>query len=214
MPKLRPAVLNVLRLLLAWIAAVAIEWGNYALGQKTFLLPLEAVPAGAFLAGVLGGWPGIFGWSVGMATNHYVRFLQAAEAFPEREAIFWAALPISYAFLGIAGYMVFRYVGRIGRGFPDARSVVAFAAAAGVGGVLTAAATKLLFPGDFMLSGLFTHTASNFASVLFFAPPLMLVASRVAKPLLVPMPRELLPEKPFPQNLQILPSKSDVPLAG
>ncbi len=233
MSKHRPALLNVLRFLLAWLAAVGIEWGNYALDQKILLTALEAVPAGAFLAGVLWGWPGIVGWSAGLATSHYVRLLQVATltetenalalrgdalgqaVFAESNAVsLWVAVPISYALLGIVGYLVFRHVGRIGRGFPDARSVLALAAAAAVGGVLTAAATQLLFPVELSLSGLMTHAASNLASVLFFAPPLMLLAGRFTQPLLVPMPRELSPAKRFPENLQIQPSKSEVPIAG
>jgi diguanylate cyclase (GGDEF)-like protein len=188
------------------LAAVAVEAVNAGIGRLTPVPTLEPLPVVAMLAGVLLGGGGVAGCLVGQVAFrlwHYDPMgwirepdLVYAGAFDQ-----YAGIPLAYALLGAVGYLVFRLSPEVGRGFPDTRSYTALAVTGAAGGALTALAINLLFGPS--MKGFLVHSASNFVSVLLVCPPLMLLADRFLRPLMVKIPGERLLAIPFPDNLDL-----------
>ena len=179
----------ILRFGIALLAAIAVETANSLLGRFT-VVTLEPLPAMAFLAGVLFGWPGILGTLSGQIFYRFT-FLEALSPLDH------LTIPLSYAPIGIAGYLAFRLVPRAGRGFPNARSYGALVA----GGLAGGAVTALLF--QLPAGGFLVLLASNLVSILLLGPPVMLLASRGQDSWWVDLPDEGRLPVPFPQNLDL-----------
>ena len=200
----------------ALVCALLIEAVNHSINQMTLTVVLEPLPAGAFLVGVLCGWPGIVGWFAGQLCHQPLGQLLAGESaspFASGDAFNqWVASPTASVCIGIVGYLTFRFGGRLGRGFPDVRSVVALAFAAAIGGLASAGVTKLFYglPWDAFL----LNTGSNVAAIFFLVPLPMLFADRYLRSALAQLPAESFPSRDFPENLEIQPSDSSVPLVG
>lgn len=205
---------EVLRFFAALGGAVVFARFNYWLNDFSLAITLEPLPVGAFLAGVLGGWSGVGGWLLGHAYLEHER-CQKTETYTNAWATLmeWCPLPVAYAVLALVAYLVFRYSGEVGRGFPNLRSVAALGIASLVGSLAMALTFVLLGPGELSWDTIIPPTVRNGASILFVAPPLLLLADRFLKSYLVRLPRETHPPRPFPENLPLLAATHQIPMA-
>ncbi len=185
-----------LRFALAATAAASMERINTWLGGFT-VVALEPLPALAFLTGALFGWTGVIACLLGQIT-YRCGFLSLP--WPEMTSTeIWscARVPLAYLPIGLCGHLTFRSAEGLGRGFPNARSYAALVGSAFLGGL----ATALLF--DLPPGAVLVHSASNFASVLLVAPPVLLLADRFLRPWMAEIRGEARLPKPFPANLAI-----------
>jgi len=106
-------------------------------------------------------------------------------------------LPLSYVPIGVAGYLAFRLIPGVGRGFPNARSYGALVLGGVAGGILTSTFFQL------PLGGFLVHAASNLVSILLIGPPVLLLGSRWRRPQMVELPDESRLDVPFPANLDL-----------
>ncbi len=195
----------------AALVGVAVELVNLGFGWLTPVPTLEPLPVGTFLVGVLLGWAGVAGCSVGQIlyrlwlVDPLGWFSDAAPAaeqtFSQQELSQCVGIPIAYALIGLVGYLVFRLDPEAGRGFPNPRSYIALVTAAAAGGMLTALAINLQFLPTW--KAFLVHSASNFVSILLVSPLFLLLASRFLQPLMVAIPGERRPAFPFPRNLDL-----------
>lgn len=166
-----------LRFALAATAAASMEGVNSWLGGFT-VVALEPLPALTFLTGALFGWTGVLACLVGQIA-YRCGFL--GQHWPgDITEDFWscARVPLAYLPIGLCGHLTFRSAEGLGRGFPNARSYAALVGSAFLGGL----ATALLF--GLPAGAVLVHSASNFASVLLVAPPVLLLADRFLRPLM------------------------------
>lgn len=185
-----------LRFALAATAAASMEWINSWLGGFT-VVALEPLPALAFLAGALFGWTGILACLLGQISY---RCGYSSLPWPEsslRDLWTCIQVPLAYLPIGLCGHLTFRSASGLGRGFPNAKSYSALVGSAFLGGL----ATALLF--DLPQQAFLVHTASNFASVLLVAPPVLLLADRFLRPWMAEISGEARLATPFPANLAI-----------
>ena len=148
------------------------------------LFPLT--PAVSLSAGILFGGLGILGAGLGqLAVWILVRDLPTA-----------LLLAASFGCNGVAGWLVFRFVPRLGRGLPNLRSFL-WVLAAGLGGALAGALPAFLplhllpateGPGAWV----WARVSGALVSVALLAPPLLLLADRRARRWMVPFRGEVL----------------------
>jgi hypothetical protein len=179
------------RLALSFAAALVGEllrgWSGGA------LFPLT--PAISLSAGVLFGGLGILGAALG----HF-----AAAWLIHRDAPFALLFAASFSLTGLAGWLVFRYTPRLGRGLPNLSSFLGILGAALAGGVAGALLAWPLHP-PIQPPALWIWSASTGAlvSVALLAPPLLLLADSRGRRWMVWLPREvfepsLRPKREFP----------------
>jgi hypothetical protein len=151
------------------------------------LFPLT--PAVSLAAGLLFGWLGIVGAATGQLAAVWIlrhNFL---------EALIFAS---SFSLTGIAGWAVFRYVPKLGRGFPNLRSFLWTLAAAFAGGLagalLTLASGSVVGLSTGMSAGLWlwTWVTGSLVSVALLTPPILLAFDRDGRNWMVTLPRERL----------------------
>ena len=186
----------VVRSLFACLAALTMEGFNSLLTRFT-VVTLEPLPAMAFLSGALFGRAGILGLLVGQVLFRVA--LHFSSLFTEGLDLLYPILrlPLSYAPIAFAGFLTFRLIPGAGRGLPNARSYVALGVGALTGGVMTA---SLFHPS---MNDFLALVVSNLVSILLMTPPVLLVATRWIPSWLCPLPKEQVPEVPFPQNLDL-----------
>lgn len=190
------------RFLLAFLAAVAFEGANSLLPMLSMVVTLEPLPAVPFLSGVLFGWTGIFGSLIGQIS--YRLLLLDPTGNGSLDLYRYLGLPLSYLPIGIVGYLAFRLIPEVGRGFPNARSYGALVLGGVAGGVVTSLVLRLLpLEGLAYEGGFLVQSASNLVSILLLGPPVLLIASRWLRPLMVPIPEESSLPTPFPANLDL-----------
>ncbi|HEX4959984.1 MAG TPA: HD domain-containing phosphohydrolase [Thermoanaerobaculia bacterium] len=162
------------------------------------LFPLT--PAISLTAGVLFGGLGILGASLGQLAAVWFLLGNAPAAL---------LLAASFASSGIAGWLVFRFVPRLGRGLPNLQSFL-WLLAAGLGGGLAGALPAFLpfhvlplveAPGAWVWA--WSSISGALVSVPLLAPPLLLLADRRVRRWMVPLPEEvfepsLRPEREIP----------------
>jgi len=198
-----------LRLGLAFLAAVLTELFNLGLGLFTAIPTLEPLPVLAFTSGVLLGWPGLAGCLVGQVLFRFAlhgpfQSLDGLQISTEQLVFQCLAIPIAYALIGAAGYLVFLVGPDLGRGFPNPRSYVGLVLAALGGGMLTAAFLSFLMGPS--LKVFLISTATSFVSVLLVCPPALVLADRYLGRYLAKIPGEVRPALPFPANLELEPA--------
>jgi MFS family permease len=147
------------------------------------LFPLT--PAVSLAAGALFGWLGIAGATLGQLAAF--RILHPGSL----DALTFAA---SYSLTGIAGWAVFRFVPKLGRGIPNLRSFLWTLGAALAGGV--AGALPALLPGGFQPATetavwIWTWITGALISVALLAPPILLAVDRYRRYWMVQLPREV-----------------------
>ncbi len=172
------------------------------------LFPLT--PAVSLTSGLLfGGW-GIAGAAVGQL---------AAVFILSRDLFNSLIFALAFFLTGLAGWAVFRWTPKLGRGLPNLRSFLATLAAAFAGG---AAGALLTLAGGFLPASqtawtwIWTWVTGELVSVALLAPPILLAFDRWGRQWMVPFPRELLvadrgPERSFggsgEETIVLLPSE-------
>jgi MFS family permease len=148
------------------------------------LFPLT--PAVSLTSGLLfGGW-GIAGAAVGQL---------AAVFILSRDLLGSLTFALAFSLTGLAGWVVFRWVPKLGRGLPNLRSFLATLAAAFAGG---AAGALLTLSGGLLPSGqtawtwIWTWVTGELVSVALLAPPILLAFDRWGRRSMVPFPQEFL----------------------
>ncbi|MFL6194116.1 MAG: HD domain-containing phosphohydrolase [Thermoanaerobaculia bacterium] len=142
-------------------------------------------PAVSLCAGLLFGWLGIAGCAAGQLAA--VLLLHGS---------FTTALTfaVSFSFFGIAAWLIFRHVPRLGRGFPNLRSFLWTLGAAFAGGLagalLTLVPDGLVPPRMPAVGWIWTWLSGALVSVALLAPPIVLAVWRYARHWTVPFPRE------------------------
>ena len=137
-------------------------------------------PFVAWIAGVLFGWPGVLGASVGQLIGAWAvqgSFLASL------------GLAVSVALSGSVAFLVFCHVPGIGRGLPTLRSYIWFLLGAMLGGLLTAFGVSVVlggFPGPRFWNG----AAEGLIAVLLLGPPMLLGADRYLRRWMEPIPGE------------------------
>jgi len=170
-------------------ARVALSLAAGLLGQLItgwsggLLFPLT--PAVSLAAGLLFGWLGIAGAAAGQLVAVWIlhrNFL---------DALIFAS---SFSLTGIAGWAVFRYVPKLGRGFPNLRSFLWTLAAAFAGGLAGALLTLASGSVGGSSAGMWiwTWVTGSLVSVALLTPPLLLAFDRDGRNWMVTLPRERL----------------------
>ena len=193
----RPAVLEAGRSrgrsLAARIVAAAL-WSvtGMLLGLKLANLPVVSLLGTTSVtfttAGVLFGWAGV---AVAMILR--VPYLLLLGDLPS--AYGWSSIA-AYGGAGAIAWSVFRHVPRIGRAFPDSRSLAWFVAAAGAGSLLSSTVICAVTSGHDFWSEFAVWSRSTAVSVWVFAPALIVLGHRLLRPWLAPIPGELEPHSP------------------
>lgn len=139
-------------------------------------------PAISLTAGLLFGWLGILGAAVGQLAAVWIR----SHSFPE--ALAFAA---SFSVTGVAAWLIFRYVPKLGRGLPNLRSFLWTLGAALAGGLVGAVATFLLAP-SVGTPAIWTWATGALVSVALLAPPILVGMDRRGRRWMAPLPAEFL----------------------
>jgi hypothetical protein len=156
--------------------------GTLTLGYPVFnLLGLTSL---AFVTAT-----GLFGWA-GLAgvTTYQLVFIIYKGSGPEYILLSTPA----YALAGALIFLTFRHVPRIGRGFPDLRSLRWYALASGLGAAITSTVITARF-SDAFLPELATWFRSTLVSVWVFGPFLLITGWWFLEPWLAPIPGEAEP---------------------
>ncbi|HEY0511358.1 MAG TPA: HD domain-containing phosphohydrolase [Thermoanaerobaculia bacterium] len=162
--------------LVAGLAGVLLREGSGGL-----LFPIT--PAISLAAGLLFGWLGIAGTAAGQLAAVWI----VHHSFPE--ALIFS---LSFALAGAAGWAIFHYVPKLGRGFPNLRSFLWTLAAAFVGSLAGAALTLLSSAPTAQTPALrlWTWMTGALVSVALVAPPILLLFDRYGRRWMVPIPDE------------------------
>lgn len=149
------------------------------------LFPLT--PAVSLTSGLLfGGW-GIAGAAVGQL---------AAVFLLSRDLLGSLIFALAFSLTGLAGWAVFRWTPKLGRGIPNLRSFLATLGAAFAGGaagaLLTLLRQDLLPSGDTAGTWIWTWMSGALVSVALLAPPILLAFDRHGRHWMVPFPKEFL----------------------
>jgi HD-GYP domain-containing protein (c-di-GMP phosphodiesterase class II) len=132
---------------------------------------------------------GLFGWAgLAGATVYQLAFIIYRQS-P------WDYILLStpaYAAAGALIFLTFRYLPRIGRGFPDLRTVRWYGLASGLGVAVTSTVITAFFSDDFPQS-LATWFRSTLVSVWVFGPFLLITGWWFLEPWLAPIPGEAEP---------------------
>jgi HD-GYP domain-containing protein (c-di-GMP phosphodiesterase class II) len=184
-----------------------------ALGAGIRLLAhsLQGLPVFALLglnsvsfvgAAVLFGWPGL----VGVA-------LVRAVSIPLRQPSLWYFLLslAAYSLAGALAYLTFRWLPRLGRGLHDLRSFGALSLATGVGGVLSASVIAASVHGVTFWAESSIWARSTVVSVWLFTPPLLILADRLLRRWMVPIPGEWQRRPPIAGRASVTDSR-EVPI--
>ena len=137
-------------------------------------------PFAAWIAGLLFGWPGVLGASVGQLFGAWA---------VQGSFLAGLGLAVSVALSGAAAFLIFYLVPGIGRGLPTLRSYNWFLLGAMLGGLLTSFGASVVlggFPGLRFWNG----AAEGLIGVLLLGPPMLLAADRYLRRWMEPIPGE------------------------
>ncbi|MEO6195814.1 MAG: HD domain-containing phosphohydrolase [Thermoanaerobaculia bacterium] len=150
-------------------------------------LVFPSTPAISLTAGLLFGWLGIAGTIAGQFAAVWIVRDNPADAL---------VLSLSFALAGAAGWAIFNYVPKLGRGLPNLRSFLWTLAAALVGG-LTGAVLTLISSGPAGPTAgtspalwIWTWGTGALVSTALLAPPILLLFDRYGRRWMVPIPGE------------------------
>ncbi len=155
----------------------------------------------SFVVGsALFGWPGLLG----------VAAVHAAYGAARGSTLAYLAVSTAvYAAAGAAVFGAFRRVRGVGRGMPSLRSFLAYAFAAGAGGVLTGTVISLSFEGTWESVALWVR--STLVTVLVFGPPLLILGDRFLRSWLAPVPGEVTASRRASFSMTETPARGDLP---
>jgi HD-GYP domain-containing protein (c-di-GMP phosphodiesterase class II) len=150
-------------------------------------LVFPVTPAVSLTAGILFGGLGIAAAAAGQLAAVWITHGSPSEAL---------ILALSFALTGVAGWAVFRYVPKLGRGLPNLRSFLWTLAAAFAGGLAGSALTLAASgasgppPGGSPALWIWTWGTGSLISATFLAPPILLLFDRYGRRWMVPLPDE------------------------
>ncbi|HXT52518.1 MAG TPA: HD-GYP domain-containing protein, partial [Thermoanaerobaculia bacterium] len=107
----------------------------------------------------------------------------------------WASTA-SYALSGVLAWLAFRYAPRVGRGFPNLRSLSWYALAACLGGVISPIVISSTGHEGNVLNNVAIWSRSTVVTLWVFAPALLVLGDRRLRRLMAPIPGELAVEPP------------------
>lgn len=169
------------RIVLSLLAGLS---GELLSGWSNGLL-FPFTPAISLTAGILFGWLGILGAALGQLAAVWILL----RSFPA--AVTFSA---SFALTGIAAWLLFQHIPRLGRGLPNLRSFLWTLAAALAGGVAGSVATYLLVrPPEAPAIWIWTWATGALVSVVLLAPPILLGMDRRGRRWLALLPEEFRP---------------------
>jgi hypothetical protein len=144
-------------------------------------------PAISLTAGLLFGWLGIAGTIAGQFAAVWITRDSPSDAL---------ILSLSFALAGAAGWAIFHYVPKLGRGLPNLRSFL-WTLGAGVVGGLSGSALSLAFSspagqtvGRSAALWIWAWGTGALVSVVLLAPPILLLFDRYGRRWMVPIPDE------------------------
>jgi len=147
-----------------------------------------STPAISLTAGLLFGWVGIAGTAAGQLAGVWIA-----------KGSFSAALifALSFALTGIAGWAIFRYVPKLGRGLLNLRSFLWTLAAAFLGSMAGGVLTLVSVGPSGQTPGMWVWTwlTGALVSTVLLAPPVLLLFDRYGRRWMVPIRSELRWEK-------------------
>jgi len=107
----------------------------------------------------------------------------------------WASTG-AYAIGGVLAWITFRYVPRLGRGFPSLRSLGWYAVAAGIGGLITPVVISTTGHEGNVLDAIAIWSRSTVVTLWVFAPALLVLGDRRLRGLMAPIPGEVAVKPP------------------
>jgi hypothetical protein len=174
---------NGVRLILSAVAGLFGVLIHHWSGGLIFPL----TPAISLTAGLLFGWLGIAGTIAGQFAAVWITRDSPSDAL---------ILSLSFALAGAAGWAIFHYVPKLGRGLPNLRSFL-WTLGAGVVGGLSGSALALAFSGPAGQTGgrsaalwVWEWGTGALVSVVLLAPPILLLFDRYGRRWMVPIPDE------------------------
>ena len=141
-------------------------------------------------AAALFGWAGLLA-----AVTLQLGFLALVEVERLNTVYSWATTG-AYALGGALAWLVFRYVPRLGRGFPNLRSLGWYLVASGIGGLLTPWVITIASHHEDVLGAVAVWSRSTVVTLWVLAPALLVVGDRWLRPLLAPIPGEAMVRPP------------------
>jgi HD-GYP domain-containing protein (c-di-GMP phosphodiesterase class II) len=139
-------------------------------------------------ASVLFGWVGVLA-AMALRAVYLVLLDAHAGLYP------WASTA-AYGAAGALAWVVFRYVPRLGRAFPDGRTFIWFVVAAGAGSALSSTVISATGNGGDLWRDIALWSRSTAVSVWVFAPALIVLGRQYLGPWLAPIPAEAQPTAP------------------
>ena len=160
-------------------------WAAKWLGALVGLFPALDLLAMTSLAFLIGG--SLLGW-YGLAG---VTFAHAAYAWlAGSPPIYILVSAIAYSAAGGAVLLAFQRASGVGRGMPNLRSFLVYAVAAAAGGLFTSSVVSIGFQPDLEVVALWAR--STVVTVLVFGAPLLILGLHLPRPLLLPIPGEVM----------------------
>ncbi len=140
-------------------------------------------PAVSLTAGLLFGWLGIAGTAAGQLAAVWITHGSFTHAL---------VLALSFALTGIAGWAIFRYVPKLGRGLLNLRSYLWTLAAAFLGSTAGGMLTLVSIGPAGQTPGLWVWTwlTGALVSAVLLAPPILILFDRYGRRWMVPVPGE------------------------
>jgi HD domain-containing protein/MASE1 protein len=140
-------------------------------------------PAISLTAGLLFGWLGIAGTAVGQLAAVWITHGSFTHAL---------VFSLSFALTGIAGWEIFRYVPKLGRGLRNLRSFLWTLAAAFLGSTAGGVLTLVSVGPSSQTPGMWVWTwlTGALVSVVLLAPPILLLFDRYGRRWMAPIPGE------------------------
>jgi len=171
----------------AWMAVIKVlAWWLYKLPVVKLL---GTTSVGFVTAAALFGWEGVIA-----ATVVHVLFLWRMQGLG---GVYPWASTASYALNGALAWLAFRYPPRVGRGFPNLRSLGWFVLAAAIGGVVSPIVISSTGHEEGnVLAAVATWSRSTIVTLLVFAPPLLVLGDRLLRRLMAPIPGEVAVQPP------------------
>ncbi|HET9766351.1 MAG TPA: HD domain-containing phosphohydrolase, partial [Thermoanaerobaculia bacterium] len=172
-----------MRLLAAalWMAVIKLL-ATWLYGLPVVAL-LGTTSVGFVTAAVLFGWAGVIA-AIAVQLLFLALLQGLGGVYP------WASTA-SYALAGVLAWLAFRYPLRVGRGFPNLRSLGWYLVAAGIGGLVSPIVISSTGHEGNVLSSIAIWSRSTVVTLWVFAPALLVLGDRRLRRLLAPIPGEV-----------------------
>ena len=164
-----------------WMAVIKVlAWWLYKLPVVQLL---GTTSVGFVTAAALFGWEGVIA-----ATAVHLVYLARVQGLG---GVYPWASTASYVLNSVLAWLAFRYPPRVGRGFPNLRSLGWYALAAGIGGVISPIVISTTGHEGNVLAAIAIWSRSTIVTLLVFAPALLVLGDRFLRRLMAPIPGEV-----------------------